>query len=93
MIPLGASADLYDVGGSGSLEARLPLPSLAPFFPYVEVGYGLIPTPADKSLSLLSSGAGAGFQHHASPRVSLTASAGGGYYSATWGDESAARFY
>ena len=93
MIPLGASADLYDVGGSGSLEARLPLPSLAPFFPYVEVGYGLIPTPADKSLSLLSSGAGAGFQHHASPRVILMASAGGGYYSATWGDDSAARFY
>jgi hypothetical protein len=93
MIPLAASADLYYIGGAASLEARLPLPSFAPFFPYLEVGYGAIPTPADKSLLLLSSGVGVGFQHQASPRVGLAASAGGGYYAAAWGDESAARFY
>jgi tetratricopeptide (TPR) repeat protein len=93
LIPVAGSAGVYDVGGGAAFEARLPLPVSAPLFGLAEIRYSLAPTPADKSLSLLSGGLGIGAQHPLSPRIGVGVSASGGYYAATWGEESAARFY
>jgi hypothetical protein len=93
LIPLAGSSSLYKVGGEGVFEARLMLPQTAPFFPLVEVGYGMVPSPADKTLSLLTTGLGVGAQLLLGSRFGAGVSAGGGYYAATWGDAQAGHFY
>ena len=60
LVPIADSSSVYSIGGEGLFQARLPLPQIAPFFPLLEAGYGLISTPASKNLSLLTAGAGAG---------------------------------
>jgi hypothetical protein len=93
LVPLAGSAGLFDIGGEGVFEARLPLAQISPLFPLVEAGYGLIPTPANKNLSLLTAGVGLGIQQALGPRIGLSVSAGSGYYAATWGDEQTGGFY
>jgi tetratricopeptide (TPR) repeat protein len=93
LVPLAGSAELYNVGAGATLEGRLALPAFAPLTPFVEAGFGVLPTPADKSLSLLSAGAGVAALQPVTPRVALGLGLGGGYYSAAWGQENAGGFY
>lgn len=93
LVPIGSSTSLFSIGAEGVFEARLPLPRIAPFFPFVEAGYGIVPTPAGKNLTLLTMGLGAGIQQALGSRLGLSVSAGSGYYAATWASEQAGRFY
>jgi len=78
--PLSTSGEkLYTFGGSATLEGEYALP----FAPFLSVdglvGYGLIATPAQNSLSLISLGAGAGVRLLPLPKIAVKLSAIGGY--------------
>ncbi len=93
LLPVMGSAGLYNVGGGAALEGRLMLPAVSPFFPQLLVRYSQLPTPAEKSLVLLSAGAGIGLQHFPTPRIGLGAGVDAGWYAATWGDQRSSHFF
>ena len=59
VIPLGASTELYEFGFGAGLNGRY-LPGNSPFFLGGGVAYGMIPTQAGTSVTLLDAGLGTG---------------------------------
>ena len=59
VIPLGASTELYEFGFGAGLNGRY-LPGDSPFFLGGGVAYGMIPTQAGTSVTLLDAGLGTG---------------------------------
>jgi tetratricopeptide (TPR) repeat protein len=82
-LPLAGSADLFDPGAAVSLAAEYTLGSSGAMIrPFLAAGgeYAYLPVKDGTSLSLVSAEAGGGVFLHFSPRFSLRASAGGGYW-------------
>ena len=89
-LPLADSAEIFKVGGGVSAEARLAVTQLVS--PFLRVKYSLAPTPAQNNLTLLSTVGGARFQYPLTSRLGIGVDAGGGYYAASWDDESTGGF-
>ena len=78
-LPLGASKDMFTIGGGGEITGQYSLP----FAPVIQargsLDYSLVPTLAEKNLSMISFGAGIGIGYDVIPKLNLSASVSGGY--------------
>ncbi len=79
-IPAAADKDLYKIGGGLELSALIRPAALPLFYLSGNMGYGLIRSEADLSISRLSIGAGPGMNLELMPGLSLHGYARGGYY-------------
>jgi tetratricopeptide (TPR) repeat protein len=80
-IPLGADAAVFSVGGGSDLLVTYRLPAIPLLFVSGQLGYGFVPSLAPgTSLSTVSLGAAAGVRLGLLPFLSLSLSAGGGYF-------------
>ncbi|MFA6507952.1 MAG: tetratricopeptide repeat protein [Treponemataceae bacterium] len=91
LIPIGVCSDLFTLGGGAKLEASYKLD--AGFRLYGTGGYGLSPGRGGGNLSLLSGGAGAGYDRFFIDRLGLSVWADGGAFIATWNGQSAWNYY
>ncbi len=78
-LPLGASKDMFTIGGGGEIVVQYSMPFASVLFARGSLDYSLVPTLAENSLSLISFGAGAGISYDVIPKLNLAASFSGGY--------------
>ncbi|PKL24160.1 MAG: hypothetical protein CVV47_10395 [Spirochaetae bacterium HGW-Spirochaetae-3] len=92
-VPIGPMIDgdivAYSLGGGGSLRGEV-VPGFARFlFGRVSLDYDYLPlNNADAGMSFVAGGGSIGASFSPNPRIGLRASAGGGLYMATLGDDS-----
>ncbi len=79
-IPLGTSADYFNLGGSVTLIGEYSITESPLLFLAGQLGYNLAPIKAEKLVHLINGGAGGGIYLDVTPRLSLKAFASGGYF-------------
>ena len=83
VIPLGPElsdgTDMYSIGASVAVEAAYTFPAVKALSANAYLAYELVPTTADKRLSLISAGVGPGFTFSPFSKLALKLSLIGGY--------------
>lgn len=78
-IPIAESKESYTLGGGAEFAGVYSMPFAPWLFARGLIDYSLVPTLAEKSLSLLSFGAGIGVSYSPLPRLNFQSSITGGY--------------
>ncbi|RKX72954.1 MAG: hypothetical protein DRP87_19760 [Spirochaetes bacterium] len=79
-LPMGASTrEMFTIGGGAELVGAYSMPFLPILFVRGSVGYSLLPTMAQKNLSMITFGGGVGISFNPIPVLNLHASGTGGY--------------